>query len=109
MSDVRYVLEGDVEAEGLITIKECAELAKITTLTATKRLTAVKLMGKGVAPVAYMKTEKVGRPPRLFPRQEALEACMNSVGDRKAQGEKETPMGEYPAAVETDAILSAIA
>lgn len=107
---VRRVDSENVEAEGLITLAECAEAAGVTNLTATKRLTAVGLLGPGVEPAAYESTGFAGRPPRLFPRVEALEAVLNGVGNRRAQGEKDPSEFEAaPAATEADEILSAIA
>lgn len=107
---VRRVDSENVEAEGLITLAECAEAAGVTKLTATKRLTAVGLLGPGVEPVAYESTGVAGRPPRLFPRVEALEVVLNGVGNRRAQGEKDPSEFEAaPAASEADEALAAIA
>jgi len=108
----------DVEAEGFVTLAEAAEAAGVTNLTATKRLKTVGLLGEGVEPVAFEDTGLAGRPPRLFPRVEALEAVLNGVGNRRAQGEKDPavliagsdePEVEAPAAAEADAILTEIA
>lgn len=89
---VRRVALANVEAEGLISLREVAKLGGVTTLTANKRLTKAGLSGTGVVAVAYATAATVGRPARLFPRQAAVLAVS---GDN--------------AGVEADAILGAVA
>lgn len=110
---VRRVNLENAEAEGFITLKDAAVVAGVTPLTANKRLVAVGLAGAGVAPVALGVREGAGRPSRLFPRAEALEAVLNGVGNRRANAEKDGPqigvVDAAPMADETNALLAELA
>ena len=109
-STVRRVNIEFVEGEGLISLRDAALAAGVTTLTATRRLASVGLVGPGVPVVAYADTGAVGRPSRLFPRVEALEAVLNGVGNRRSQAEKERiELEAAPEATAADADLAAAA
>lgn len=99
--------DGNVDDDNLITLKQAAALAGVTTLTAKRRFDAVEL-----AHVAVGETDKAGRPPRLYPRTEALEAVLNGVGNRRTQAEivvQTATFADAPAAQEANAILAAAA
>lgn len=111
MSDeVLRVALADAESMGLISLKDAAAAADVTTLTATKRLRGVGLLGPDAPVVALGVRETAGRPARLFERAPALEAVLNSVGQRRTPAERnKVDLDLAPAATEADAALAEIA
>lgn len=100
----------DAADEGFTTVAECAKVAGITELTVRKRLRAVKLLGPDAPVAAFGTRETAGRPARLFPRDQAFEACLNSVGDRRTPAEKDqVNLDLAPEATAADEALAAIA
>lgn len=87
VSDLASVSLEDYNPSEAATLKDLAEAAGVTRLTANKRLDAA-----GVQPVAKLSTGKAGRPPVLFPRAAADEA-----------------LAARPARSDTDAVAEAAA